>query len=715
MVGGPTHDELKDWLHWSRIALTVALWTATLTALLALPQAMFPLPWILAFTLPSLLFLLLSRFERIPGGVRAFLATAALTGGVYLAVDLGGLLAQPAALACTLLPPLVFVTGRRKDSDVTLGLFLSFCILLVSLILGHRGFSVWLCVWFIAAAVALHLETRVHALRGGRLRVHRLITPARRRSGGSRRLLNPMGSALASAAIAAVVFFALGTIPSPGRLRGEDPADLVSEDLRDGSPKQVGLSDAFELGGRPSSPIELKGDRLMRVTSLTANPLPHDLYLRGSYFDLPAWNRWAKLQSSWSRARDDVPLRIRSPLNGEPIDRIQLQQLGSTGGMVLVPCGVTTVYDLRNVNVAREQEVLRALSQTNRITPAYAADFQDLQYEAVDRPFDPGFRTAAQLPSALSDTEIDVLAQGFLAARNVEIDPNTPPAEIAAALIHGLGQRCSYKLAEPTGPYRESLRNFLFGDRTGYCMHFSSAFAIMLRSVGVPCRIGVGLIGGDPDPAGGTTRIFGSQHAHAWVEIPIDGLGWIPFDATPAANRLNLGAQIQAQAAIEDQEFNAKNTEAASDPWLWLSNPWLWLSVALAAVFWFLIRNAPSRVQVEAPPPIPRETRPARRAVVRVLRELQRKGMPSRMGRTLDGFANALAHATAEGRIKLDVQAVGNAFTAYQEIRFGGRPHDADSTARLEAGLEAAKLGRRRGTEAPETISEPGVAVSPES
>ena len=56
----------------------------------------------------------------------------------------------------------------------------------------------------------------------------------------------------------------------------------------------------------------------------------------------------------------------------------------------------------------------------------------------------------------------------------------------------------------------------------------------MLRMLSVPCRIGVGLYGGVPTDRA-DTRSYGSQHAHAWVEIPLQGRGWVIFDPTPPA------------------------------------------------------------------------------------------------------------------------------------------------------------------------------------
>lgn len=65
--------------------------------------------------------------------------------------------------------------------------------------------------------------------------------------------------------------------------------------------------------------------------------------------------------------------------------------------------------------------------------------------------------------------------------------------------------------------------------KRGYCQHFASAMALLLRSLGVPARIGVGFAGGDWDDIESVV-VVRRRHAHSWVEVHFEGAGWIPFD-----------------------------------------------------------------------------------------------------------------------------------------------------------------------------------------
>ncbi|NLO08924.1 MAG: transglutaminase domain-containing protein [Clostridiales bacterium] len=73
---------------------------------------------------------------------------------------------------------------------------------------------------------------------------------------------------------------------------------------------------------------------------------------------------------------------------------------------------------------------------------------------------------------------------------------------------------------------------FLFDNRKGYCTSFATAMAVLGRSIGIPTRYIEGFVVNyeDKDDTGFLVR---NSHAHTWVEAYFDGVGWIPFEATP--------------------------------------------------------------------------------------------------------------------------------------------------------------------------------------
>lgn len=103
-------------------------------------------------------------------------------------------------------------------------------------------------------------------------------------------------------------------------------------------------------------------------------------------------------------------------------------------------------------------------------------------------------------------------------------------AENVAELLDGL---CEYDPDAPAAPDgTDPVLYFLNESRRGYCMHYASAAALMLRSIGIPARY---VSGFTADCRPGQIAVVPDRAAHAWVEVWIDGFGWYPVEVTPAA------------------------------------------------------------------------------------------------------------------------------------------------------------------------------------
>ncbi len=91
-------------------------------------------------------------------------------------------------------------------------------------------------------------------------------------------------------------------------------------------------------------------------------------------------------------------------------------------------------------------------------------------------------------------------------------------------------QGLEYTLDPGTGNV-ESTDWTLFESKRGFCAHFASAYATMMRAAGVPARIVTGYLGGEWNAVGGYLLVRQSE-AHAWTEIWLDGQGWTRVDPT---------------------------------------------------------------------------------------------------------------------------------------------------------------------------------------
>ncbi|MBM7388643.1 transglutaminase-like putative cysteine protease [Clavibacter michiganensis] len=84
--------------------------------------------------------------------------------------------------------------------------------------------------------------------------------------------------------------------------------------------------------------------------------------------------------------------------------------------------------------------------------------------------------------------------------------------------------------------------------RSGYCVHFASAMAIMAREAGIPSRVAVGYLPGDQVGRDGDliTYRVGSHDLHSWPELYFSGIGWIAFEPTPGRGQAAPYAQPSA-------------------------------------------------------------------------------------------------------------------------------------------------------------------------
>lgn len=74
---------------------------------------------------------------------------------------------------------------------------------------------------------------------------------------------------------------------------------------------------------------------------------------------------------------------------------------------------------------------------------------------------------------------------------------------------------------------------FLFDTRAGFCEHYSGAFVVLMRAMGIPARVVTGYQGGEINPTDGFMAVRQSD-AHAWSEVWLQGRGWVRVDPTAA-------------------------------------------------------------------------------------------------------------------------------------------------------------------------------------
>ncbi len=105
---------------------------------------------------------------------------------------------------------------------------------------------------------------------------------------------------------------------------------------------------------------------------------------------------------------------------------------------------------------------------------------------------------------------------------------------------------------------RHSVDDFLFGTRAGFCEHYASAFAVLMRALGIPARIVTGYQGGELNPVDGNWQVR-QRDAHAWSEVWLAERGWVRVDPTAAVAPERVERGVRADAR--------RRALAAGDEW----------------------------------------------------------------------------------------------------------------------------------------------------
>jgi len=134
---------------------------------------------------------------------------------------------------------------------------------------------------------------------------------------------------------------------------------------------------------------------------------------------------------------------------------------------------------------------------------------------------------------------------------------------------------------------KDPIDAFLFETRKGYCEHYASAFAFLMRAAGIPARVVVGYLGGERNPYG-NYLIVRQYHAHAWTEVFLGGGGWVRLDPTTAVapERISMGL-AESLVADELPDFLSQRRLGRVGLY-WEKVKFMWDSINLRWNAWFM-------------------------------------------------------------------------------------------------------------------------------
>lgn len=146
--------------------------------------------------------------------------------------------------------------------------------------------------------------------------------------------------------------------------------------------------------------------------------------------------------------------------------------------------------------------------------------------------------------------ELESIKQEFMETSGYEVSQGL--GTITKLIREYLHKKAKYNIAPGATPKdRDFVEYFLTEQKKGYCVHFATSAVMLYRMCGYPARYVEGYVAKvnstNPTPVKNNT-------AHAWVEVYLDGVGWIPIEVTPGYTQGNIPSNTVSQSPNDNSE-----------------------------------------------------------------------------------------------------------------------------------------------------------------
>jgi protein-glutamine gamma-glutamyltransferase len=482
----------------------------------------------------------MTRF-RPPGWVKLLVAAGAIAVSVWFFLAVSGPVAGIAnveePLTVLLVSVLVLhsfhVPSRR---DLTFSLAASAGLMTVA---GAQAidlsFGLYVLAWICCGLGSLTLMWR-SASGGGRMSAKRIASTISAVCAASLAvfLILPAPNVAAKLSLFSKVGIG-GSVGTPGALAGD--AGSPSQLARPGSPTDPTRVGGY-LGFANSLDTALRGKLGNTLLMMVRAQRP-------SYWVGETFNSWNG--KSWTATNDVThPLREQSPFllpisnDGSNLAQSDLQTfyvLNTTANLVFHAESASELwFPTSKIYLSSDGTIVSPIglgqgavySVESEVVAPTPAQLRNASHGAALGTADE--KSYLQLPHAYPRVRA--------LARSLTAGDGTTYARVES-LIAWIGTHTRYSLNIPPLPAgADTVDEFLFGNRVGFCEQISTSLAVMLRSIGIPAREVVGYIPGPYNPVTDLYQVR-ADDAHAWVQVWFPGFGWQSFDPTavvPLAN-----------------------------------------------------------------------------------------------------------------------------------------------------------------------------------
>jgi hypothetical protein len=327
---------------------------------------------------------------------------------------------------------------------------------------------------------------------------------------------------------------------------------------------KVGLSDSVKIGD--IAQLALSDELAFRVSFKNSNPKHAQLYWRAMVlddFDGVTWRQSRRDETKNSQSAQSSYGSATLEQANSSAD-IELGGTGLTYQVIAEPSFQSWLFALdfatsEQGNIGRRNDF--ALFYRGIIS-------QTLSYQVTSYP-------AAKMSATLSDASraLNLLLSTDnnpkLLAKGLKLRQQYPDdRQLINQVLTEFNEENYYYTLQPPRLNNNSLDQFYFDTRAGFCEHYASSFTYLMRAAGIPARMVVGYLGGEFNLSGNYLSVY-QRNAHAWSEVWLPNSGWQRIDPTAAVDpeRVERGFSISLMQEYDDLSSGLFSLQALRAMW----------------------------------------------------------------------------------------------------------------------------------------------------
>jgi len=440
--------------------------------------------WMTVFCGLLIVWRILFEMGRIPNIPRLFKLFLTIAGTLGVSMSFHTLAGREAGSALLLLMLCLKLAELHAARDIYQCMFLGYFVVVVGFLFSQ---SIWMG-GYMAVVILLITASLIAYSHGGKSTLSLSL---------SHYLKISAKLILQALPVALLIFLLFPRLPGPLWSLPED-----------GYSARTGLSDTMSPGN-----ISRLTDSYAVAFRAKFEKLPErvdNLYWRGLvlwYYDGRTWsNPNAKINKHYNLAYNAVGDRLNYTITLEPHDK---QWLFAVDLPAQIPFESYITPEFQ----------LMANEPVNQLIRYHLSSYTKYQLERNNPPL----ARYATLPVRVAPRAEKLVKQW---QKNI-----TKPRKLVQKALDYFKNEPFYYSRKPPPLGDNPVDEFIFESRKGFCEHYASSFAVLMRLAGIPARVVMGYHGAELNPISDYV-IVRQSNAHAWVEVWLDDSGWVRVDPT---------------------------------------------------------------------------------------------------------------------------------------------------------------------------------------